>query len=171
MPKCDFSKAALQLYWNRLWHGCSPVNLLHIFRSPFPKNISGWLLLKKMNQIKVKSFLKEDHHALGLFVEKHREKYEVFEHPLTTFPLAISAPEENTIQSNSNQKSSIFREFISLSYQTLMSVKWIQITLPFMMQWLLLAQIHRKNVWQSLFQALPKTFRLQEAEETITVIQ
>lgn len=40
-----------------------------------------------------------------------------------------------------------------------------------MMQWLLLAQIHRKNVWQSLFQALPKTFRLQEAEETITVIQ
>ena len=29
-----------------LWHGCSPVNLLHIFRTPFPKNISGWLLPK-----------------------------------------------------------------------------------------------------------------------------
>ena len=28
-----------------LWHGCSPVNLLHIFRTPFPKNISEWLLL------------------------------------------------------------------------------------------------------------------------------
>ena len=28
-----------------LWHGCSPVNLLHIFRTPFPKNTSGWLLL------------------------------------------------------------------------------------------------------------------------------
>ena len=54
--------------------------------------------LKKMSQIKVKSFLKEDHHALRLFVEKHREKYEVFKQPLTTFPLAISAPEENTIQ-------------------------------------------------------------------------
>ena len=26
-------------------HGCSPVNLLHIFRTPFPKNTSGWLLL------------------------------------------------------------------------------------------------------------------------------
>ena len=26
-------------------HGCSPVNLLHIFRTPFTKNISGWLLL------------------------------------------------------------------------------------------------------------------------------
>ena len=28
-----------------LWHGCSHVSLLHIFRTPFPKNISGWLLL------------------------------------------------------------------------------------------------------------------------------
>ena len=26
-------------------HGCSPVNLLHIFRTPFPKNASGRLLL------------------------------------------------------------------------------------------------------------------------------
>ena len=28
-----------------LWHGCSRVNLLHIFRTPFLKNTSGWLLL------------------------------------------------------------------------------------------------------------------------------
>ena len=28
-----------------LWHWCSPVSLLHIFRTPFPKNTSGWLLL------------------------------------------------------------------------------------------------------------------------------
>ena len=28
-----------------LWHECSPVNLLHIFRTPFPNNTSGWLLL------------------------------------------------------------------------------------------------------------------------------
>ena len=27
-----------------LWHGCSSVNLLHIFRTPFFKNPSGWLL-------------------------------------------------------------------------------------------------------------------------------
>ena len=26
-------------------HGCSPLNLLHIFRIPFFKNTSGWLLL------------------------------------------------------------------------------------------------------------------------------
>ena len=40
MPKCDFNKVAKQLR-----HGCSPVNLLHIFRTPFSKNTSGWLLL------------------------------------------------------------------------------------------------------------------------------
>ena len=28
-----------------LRHGCSPVNLLHIFRTPFSRNTSGWLLL------------------------------------------------------------------------------------------------------------------------------
>ena len=28
-----------------LQHGCSPVNLLHIFRTPFPKTTSRWLLL------------------------------------------------------------------------------------------------------------------------------
>ena len=35
---CNFIEITLQ-------HGCSPVNLLHIFRIPFPKNTSGLLLL------------------------------------------------------------------------------------------------------------------------------
>ena len=30
---------------NKFRHGYSPVNLLHIFRTPFGKNTSGWLLL------------------------------------------------------------------------------------------------------------------------------
>ena len=37
---CNFIEIALR-------HGCSPVNLLHIFRIPFLKNTSGRLLLKK----------------------------------------------------------------------------------------------------------------------------
>ena len=40
MPKCDFNKVAKQLQL-----GCSPANLLYIFRAPFCKNTSGRLLL------------------------------------------------------------------------------------------------------------------------------
>ena len=35
---CNFIEIALH-------HQCSPVNLLHIFRTAFPRNTSGWLLL------------------------------------------------------------------------------------------------------------------------------
>ena len=35
---CNFMEIALR-------HWCSPVNMLHIFRTPFPKNTSRWLLL------------------------------------------------------------------------------------------------------------------------------
>ena len=45
MPKCDFSKVALQLYWNRTSAWMFSLNLLYIFRTLFYKNISGWLLL------------------------------------------------------------------------------------------------------------------------------
>ena len=31
-----------------LCHGCSPINLLHIFRKPFPKNTSEGLLLSNI---------------------------------------------------------------------------------------------------------------------------
>ena len=49
---CNFIEIALQ-------HGCSPVNLLHIFRTLSPKNTSGWLplnfvtffIVKPMNPI------------------------------------------------------------------------------------------------------------------------
>ena len=39
-----------------LQHGCSPVNLLHIFRTPFVKNKSGWLLLKSVDLVTLKVF-------------------------------------------------------------------------------------------------------------------
>ena len=39
-----------------VWHGCSPVKVLHVFRTPFPKNTSGGLLLNLIpsNAIHVK---------------------------------------------------------------------------------------------------------------------
>ena len=45
MPKCDFNKVAKQPYEITRWYGCSPVNLLHIFGAPFPRNTFGLLLL------------------------------------------------------------------------------------------------------------------------------
>ena len=44
MPKSDFNKVEIILR-----HGRTPVNLLHIFRTPFPKNTSERLLLKYEN--------------------------------------------------------------------------------------------------------------------------
>ena len=50
---CNFVEIALR-------HGYYPVNLLHIFRTPFPKNTSGWLLLKyqsiRLNSILLKEY-------------------------------------------------------------------------------------------------------------------
>ena len=45
MPKCDFNKVAVAPS-----HGCS-VNFLHTFRTPFPRNTTGWLLLKQLEEI------------------------------------------------------------------------------------------------------------------------
>ena len=33
MPKCDFNKVLCNFIEITLWHGCAPVNLLHIFRT------------------------------------------------------------------------------------------------------------------------------------------
>ena len=54
MPKCGFNKVASNFIEITLRHGCSPVNLLHIFRTPFSKNTSGWLLLKNTDEFLLK---------------------------------------------------------------------------------------------------------------------
>ena len=42
--KCDFNKIAAKLLKSHFSMGVSPINLLRIFRTPFPKNTSGRLL-------------------------------------------------------------------------------------------------------------------------------
>ena len=51
MLKCDFNKVA-----KKCFHGFSPVNLLHIFKTPFTKSTSGWLLLNLV----IRSYLDND---------------------------------------------------------------------------------------------------------------
>ena len=46
MPKCDFNKVRSNFVEITLRHGCSPVNLLHIFITSFPKNTFEELDLK-----------------------------------------------------------------------------------------------------------------------------
>ena len=47
ISKCDFNKVANSNFFEiAVRHGSSPVNLLHIFRTPFPKNSSEGLLLE-----------------------------------------------------------------------------------------------------------------------------
>ena len=57
-----------------LRHRCSPVNLLHIFRTPFPKYTSGWLFLLSLLQIRFfshnvyrKSRLSSKNHCFNIY--------------------------------------------------------------------------------------------------------
>ena len=50
MPENDFDKVASNFIEITLRHGCSPVNLLQISRTPFPKNTSGRLLLLRFHE-------------------------------------------------------------------------------------------------------------------------
>ena len=45
MPKCDLNKVTKKFIEITLWYVYFPVNLLHIFRAPFPKNTTAWLFL------------------------------------------------------------------------------------------------------------------------------
>ena len=47
---CNFIEIALR-------YGCSPVSLLHIFRKPFSRNTSGWLLLVRPFSVIFETFL------------------------------------------------------------------------------------------------------------------
>ena len=51
MPKCALIKLQSNFIEIALWQGCTPVNLLHIFRTPFPKNTSGRLFLQGLKCI------------------------------------------------------------------------------------------------------------------------
>ena len=59
MPKCDFNKVAL-LIEIALRQRCSPVSVLHIFRTPFPRNTAGWLLLNALSRIIFRSNIEQN---------------------------------------------------------------------------------------------------------------
>ena len=70
MPKGDFNKFARQL-----GHGCSSVNLLHIFRTPCIKNTSGELFLKMLH---------------GSFIQTYKTTI----NPFTMLLISLTLPEK-----------------------------------------------------------------------------
>ena len=69
------SVISIKLLWNFIEvarrHGCSPVNLLHIFRTPFPKNTPGRLLLMLYKQ-KVKTFYLGVANSFNRLLQSHK---------------------------------------------------------------------------------------------------
>ena len=53
-----------------LQHGGSAVNLLRIFKTPFPKNTSGGLLLKNNEQLKIVNYFRKKLYHRRLTVSK-----------------------------------------------------------------------------------------------------
>ena len=74
MPKCDFNKVAAAVLKSHFGMSYSPINLLHTFRTPFPKNTSGVLLL--WNENKVERFLA----SLYMVYKKCYNQYKLFSH-------------------------------------------------------------------------------------------
>ena len=77
IPKCDFNKVETTLR-----HECSSVNLLHIIRTPFPKNTSGGLPL--FNTLREDWFCCEDlKSAQFIILQKYHYSFELFANKMT----------------------------------------------------------------------------------------
>ena len=74
MPKCDFNKVLYNFIEIALWHGCSSVNLLHIFRTPFLKNTSGQLPLIFRTATSIKALVNLLHWLMNVFKHGRLQK-------------------------------------------------------------------------------------------------
>ena len=109
------------------------------------------------------SVLKENLQALELFVEKYPEKNEAFKYPLTTFPPAVSTLEGKLYKP---KVKVLFRNYlIELPNNKVSEINPNPIVIYDTMA--IVRSVPSEKSWDSLLQTLVKTFRLQEAEETI----
>ena len=68
--KSDLTKLISNFIEITLWHGCSLVNLMHIFRTHFPKNTSGGVLLNfamAEHQVDFSYYFKSSTRRKGIF--------------------------------------------------------------------------------------------------------
>ena len=111
MPKCDFIKSEFTLR-----HECSPLNLLHILRTPFPKNNSGRLLLKSKSE---KSNCDVMRHFMISFLEKLKQKYKNF-----------SLLQKNILSAKKNQQSPFIQSFLAMQTPTC-NLPYVNFIVPF----------------------------------------
>ena len=107
--------------------------------------------------------MNENRQSLELFVEKYPEKNEAFKYPLTTFPPEVSTPEGKLYQL---KVKVLFRNYLMELPNTKVSeINPNPIVIYDTMA--IVRSVPSEKTWDSLLQTLLKTFRLQEAEETI----
>ena len=71
-PKCDFNKAACNFNEITFRHGCSPVNLLYIFRTPFTKGLwASASEIFKLWELNFHSFKEEQIYVFFEVMQKH----------------------------------------------------------------------------------------------------
>ena len=78
IPKCDFNKVSSNFIEIALRHGCSLVNLLHIFRTPFPQNTSRRLLLQLIRRMHILTELQHIKQNTKVFKKKVVIKEKMF---------------------------------------------------------------------------------------------
>ena len=108
---CNFIEIAL-------WHGCSPVNLLHILRTLFPRNSSGWLLLN-LDSNPVTSI--QCLHCRLFSAKTHRQHFccDVFllkKGILICMPICTISNDEKVFWNFQNFRLSFFSEHFQKSY-------------------------------------------------------
>ena len=87
--------------------GCSPVNLLHIFRTPFLKNTSGWLLLQWEFEHALLTKLRKiivSHYFLSIsFKLKNRYPTTVDKISILTWRLLVKSSQNVSFELNSSR--------------------------------------------------------------------
>ena len=80
-------------------HGCSLVNLLHIFNTPFPGNTSGGLLLERvLNTALFKPFIRDCHEKFLHEKKKKKKNWSNF-----FFWTSLALAHKNNISNNHNK--------------------------------------------------------------------
>ena len=132
-----------------LLHGCSPVNVLHIFRTPFFKNTSGWLLLSNVSFRISTGKLFETKAYLVLKFEIYFSVSHKFNSPNSKGTIKLSFPVIASILkwfSNSLKKGSAWWNYLTV-FETLMDSLIPSKSCPLSLIWVFIKNIQLLEIY------------------------